>query len=58
MTQDTENTENTENVFAYIGNPFSGAAMYGPFDTHEDAIEWAQGSGSDCWHVIEALKPD
>lgn len=33
------------------GNPADGLNFWGPFDTHEAAVEWAEHEISDSWSV-------
>lgn len=42
------------------GNPIDGFELYGPFDTHEDAEEWATNAkfnGPDWW-TVEPIDPN
>ena len=36
-----------------IGSPFDGISLFGPFDVHEDALEWAElkVKNEDWWIV-------
>lgn len=41
-----------------IGNPFDGLSIHGPFDSHDDARQWAEDEGdSESWWVKEVEKP-
>lgn len=39
-----------------IGNPYDGISLVGPFDTTEEANEYADGL-NDEWHVMELTPP-
>lgn len=49
---------NTTACVVAIGNPFDGIVMYGPFDTTDDANEWADHEVSnDTWWVMSLMDP-
>jgi hypothetical protein len=36
-----------------LGNAFDGITLYGPFEDHEEAIEWAsENDGGKPWEVV------
>jgi hypothetical protein len=41
------------------GGPVDGSTYHGPFDTADEAIEWADHSAAitDCWWVAELNPP-
>lgn len=42
----------------YAGNPFDGASMFGPFDSGDDASQWAESKCDDRdWHVMKLEGP-
>jgi hypothetical protein len=50
--------ENDETKYVVVsGNPFDGMTIYGTFDTHEDAQQWA-GPQLDEWWVLEVKAPE
>jgi hypothetical protein len=40
-----------------VGNLWDGFAVYGPFDNHENAYDWAQSNIKENWHIIEVKTP-
>jgi hypothetical protein len=41
-------------VFAVAaGDPFDGVTLYGTFDTHDHAVEWASEEIEDTWWIVE-----
>lgn len=40
------------------GNPFDGVTLYGPFDTTEEADEWATANGDNLdWWIVDLNSP-
>ena len=44
------------NVVVLVGNPVDGLRLYGTFETHEEALESAEGIAADYW-VTELKAP-
>lgn len=40
------------------GNAFDGIGLYGPFDEHLDAEQWAEQHGGDEWTVVTMGDPE
>jgi hypothetical protein len=42
-----------------FSNPFDGLYLVGPFDTHEEAIEYAEANSPNTeWHIVKLQTPD
>lgn len=41
-----------------LGDPFEGIKLFGPFDTAEDAENWAETEVKDeSWSLVEVQEP-
>lgn len=40
-----------------VGNPIDGMGVFGPFDSVEKAIEWANSNTEDTWFVTQLHDP-
>ena len=38
-----------------LGNVSEGLSHFGPFEAHEDALEWAEDCRTQHWEIIELI---
>ena len=46
-----------EHHIVVVGNAIDGLAFHGPFDSYDEALEYAEGFIDRDWHVVPLTPP-
>lgn len=50
--------DGTDPTVVVIGSPIDGITLYGPFDDHEEALDWGGEQICESWWAVDITHPD